>query len=41
MQKAFLELDKDMQNESTLREKQAGSTAITLLLKDNILYSVS
>lgn len=41
IQKAFLELDKDMQNESILREKQAGSTAITVLIKDNILYSAN
>ncbi|XP_051169260.1 probable protein phosphatase 2C T23F11.1 [Leptopilina boulardi] len=41
IQKAFLELDKDMQHESILREKQAGSTAITLLIKDNILYSAN
>lgn len=38
MRKAFLELDKDMQNESVFKEKQAGSTAITLLIKDKILY---
>lgn len=41
MQRGFLELDKAMQNDTVLREEQSGTTVIALLIKDNILYSVS
>lgn len=41
MQRGFLELDKAMQNDAILREVQAGTTVIALLIKDNILYSAN
>lgn len=41
IQQGFLELDKAMQNNATLRDEHAGTTVIALLIKDNILYSVS
>ena len=41
IQQGFLELDKAMQNNAALRDEHAGTTVIALLIKDNILYSVS
>lgn len=41
MQQGFLELDKVMENDAFLKEQQAGTTVIALIIKDNILYSVS
>lgn len=41
MEQGFLELDKAMQHDVTLKDEQAGTTVIALLVKDNILYSVS
>lgn len=40
MKKGFLELDKFMQADETLKNAQAGTTAIAILIKDNVLYSV-
>lgn len=40
IQQGFLELDKAMQNDALLKDEQAGTTVIALLVKDNILYSV-
>ncbi|XP_015431164.1 PREDICTED: probable protein phosphatase 2C T23F11.1 [Dufourea novaeangliae] len=37
----FLELDEAMQNDIVLRDEQAGTTVIALLIKDNILYSAN
>ncbi|XP_017883294.2 probable protein phosphatase 2C T23F11.1 isoform X1 [Ceratina calcarata] len=41
IQQGFLELDKDMQNDIVLKDKQAGTTAIALLVKDNVVYSAN
>lgn len=41
IQQGFLELDKTMQNNTELRDEHAGTTVIAILIKDNILYSVS
>ncbi|XP_003703408.1 putative protein phosphatase 2C T23F11.1 isoform X2 [Megachile rotundata] len=41
IQQGFLELDKAMQNDVTLKDEQAGTTVIALLIKDNILYSAN
>ncbi|XP_070154289.1 probable protein phosphatase 2C T23F11.1 [Polyergus mexicanus] len=41
IQQGFLELDKAMQNNVTLRDEHAGTTVIALLIKDNILYSAN
>lgn len=41
IQQGFLELDRAMQNNAALRDEHAGTTVIALLIKDNILYSVS
>jgi len=41
IQQGFLELDKAMQNNAALKDEHAGTTVIALLIKDNILYSVS
>lgn len=41
IQQGFLELDKAMQDDATLKDEPAGTTVIALLIKDNILYSVS
>lgn len=41
MKRAFLELDEAMQLNKVLKDAQAGTTAIVVLIKDNILYSVS
>ncbi|XP_011702473.1 PREDICTED: probable protein phosphatase 2C T23F11.1 [Wasmannia auropunctata] len=41
MQQGFLELDKAMQNNAALRDEHAGTTVISLLVKDNILYSAN
>jgi len=41
IQQGFLELDKAMQNNAALKDEHAGTTVIALLVKDNILYSVS
>lgn len=41
MKKGFLELDKVMQTDETLKNAQAGTTVIAILIKDNVLYSVS
>lgn len=41
MQQGFLELDRTMQYDTILRDEQAGTTVIALLIKDNVLYSVS
>lgn len=41
IQQGFLELDKAMQNDLALKDEPAGTTVIALLVKDNILYSVS
>lgn len=41
IQQGFLELDKDMQADEALKNSQAGTTVIAILIKDNVLYSVS
>lgn len=41
MERGFLELDKAMQNDAILKEVQAGTTVIALLIKDNILFSAN
>ncbi|XP_015181214.1 PREDICTED: probable protein phosphatase 2C T23F11.1 [Polistes dominula] len=41
IERGFLELDKEMQNDAILREEQSGTTVIALLIKDNILYSAN
>lgn len=41
IQNGFLELDEAMQNDAVLRDEQAGTTVIALLIKDNVIYSVS
>lgn len=41
IQYGFLELDEAMQNDPILREEQAGTTVIALLIKDNIVYSAN
>lgn len=41
IQQGFLELDEAMQNNAALRDEHAGTTVIAILIKDNILYSVS
>lgn len=41
VQQGFLELDEAMQNNAALRDEHAGTTVIAILIKDNILYSVS
>ena len=41
MKKGFLELDKVMQTDETLNLSQTGTTVIAILIKDNVLYSVS
>lgn len=41
IQQGFLELDQAMQNNAALRDEHAGTTVIAILIKDNILYSVS
>ncbi|XP_029049618.1 probable protein phosphatase 2C T23F11.1 [Osmia bicornis bicornis] len=41
MEQGFLELDKAMQHDVTLKDEQAGTTVIALLVKDNILYSAN
>lgn len=41
IQQGFLELDRAMQNNVALRDEHAGTTVIALIIKDNILYSVS
>lgn len=41
IQEGFLELDKAMQDDVALKEEPAGTTVIALLVKDNVLYSVS
>ncbi|XP_011871353.1 PREDICTED: probable protein phosphatase 2C T23F11.1 [Vollenhovia emeryi] len=41
IQQGFLELDKAMQNNATLRDEHAGTTVIAILIKDNILYSAN
>ena len=38
MKQAFLELDEVMQNEETLKHEQAGSTAITMVIKGNRIF---
>lgn len=40
LKKGFLELDKVMQTDETLKNAQAGTTVIAILIKDNVLYSV-
>lgn len=40
MKKGFLELDRVMQTDETLKNAQAGTTVIAVLIKDNVLYSV-
>lgn len=41
MQQGFLELDRTMQYDAILRDEQAGTTVISLLIKDNVLYSAN
>lgn len=41
IQQGFLELDRAMQNDAALKDEQAGTTVIALLIKDNVIYSVS
>jgi len=41
IQQGFLELDNAMQNNVVLRDEHAGTTVIAILIKNNILYSVS
>ncbi|KAF7287195.1 hypothetical protein GWI33_002016 [Rhynchophorus ferrugineus] len=38
LKKAFLELDKVMLNEDSLKNEQSGSTAITVMIKENSLF---
>ncbi|KAG5897147.1 hypothetical protein JTB14_020876 [Gonioctena quinquepunctata] len=38
MRKAFLDLDSHMQDVDSLKQESSGSTAITILVKDNKLY---
>ncbi|XP_074039266.1 probable protein phosphatase 2C T23F11.1 isoform X2 [Leptinotarsa decemlineata] len=38
MKKAFLELDSHMHDEDSLKQEASGTTAITILVKDNKLY---
>ncbi|KAK5643526.1 hypothetical protein RI129_007371 [Pyrocoelia pectoralis] len=38
MKQAFLEMDEVMQNEETLKHEQAGSTAITMVIKENRVF---
>ena len=38
MKKGFLDIDKAMQEEETLKEQMAGSTAVTILIKDKKLF---
>lgn len=39
IQQGFLELDEVMLSDTALKDEQAGTTVIALLIKDNILYS--
>ncbi|XP_015513284.1 probable protein phosphatase 2C T23F11.1 [Neodiprion pinetum] len=41
MQQGFLQLDRTMQYDTLLKDEQAGTTVIALLIKDNILYSAN
>lgn len=41
MEQGFLQLDEAMQADAALRAERAGTTVIAILIKDNILYSVS
>lgn len=41
IQQGFLELDAAMQNDPVLKNEQAGTTVIALLVKDDILYSAN
>lgn len=41
MQQGFLELDAAMQNDPVLKNEQAGTTVIALLIKDDVLYSAN
>ncbi|XP_078050968.1 putative protein phosphatase 2C T23F11.1 isoform X2 [Augochlora pura] len=41
VQEGFLELDEAMLNDTVLRDEQAGTTAIALLIKDNVIYSAN
>ncbi|XP_076179112.1 putative protein phosphatase 2C T23F11.1 isoform X2 [Ptiloglossa arizonensis] len=41
IQNGFLELDEAMQNDAVLRDEQAGTTVIALLIKDNVIYSAN
>ncbi|XP_016839921.1 probable protein phosphatase 2C T23F11.1 [Nasonia vitripennis] len=41
MKKGFLELDKVMQTDEALKNVQAGTTVIAILIKDNVLYSAN
>ncbi|KAF5299611.1 hypothetical protein FQA39_LY11526 [Lamprigera yunnana] len=38
MKQAFLEMDEVMQNDDSLKHEQAGTTAITMVIKDNKLF---
>ncbi len=38
---SFLELDSDMLNDDNMRDELAGTTAITVLIKNNKIYCVS
>lgn len=40
MKRGFLELDKEMRVDSQLKNVQGGTTVISLLIKDNVAYSV-
>ncbi|KAJ8676333.1 hypothetical protein QAD02_012120 [Eretmocerus hayati] len=41
IKKGFLELDQVMQTDETLKNAQAGTTVIAILIKDNVLYSAN
>jgi protein phosphatase 2C family protein 2/3 len=41
IKKGFLELDEEMQTNETIKQLRAGTTVISILIKDNILYCVS
>ncbi|XP_058806893.1 probable protein phosphatase 2C T23F11.1 [Phymastichus coffea] len=41
IKKGFLSLDKAMETDETLKNAQAGTTVIAILIKDNILYSAN
>ncbi|XP_006608826.1 probable protein phosphatase 2C T23F11.1 isoform X1 [Apis laboriosa] len=41
IQQGFLELDRAMQNDAALKDEQAGTTVIALLIKDNVIYSAN